>query len=83
MYGKDANEISRWQADPRRDDSEPRRYRTVAEVAALLRVSKMTVYRLVHSGELDAVRVDNSFRIPETVVRAYLDDVCGSAPESH
>ncbi|MET2765039.1 cell division/environmental response transcriptional regulator, partial [Mycobacterium tuberculosis] len=29
---------------------------TVAEVAALMRVSKMTVYRLVHNGELPAVR---------------------------
>jgi excisionase family DNA binding protein len=30
---------------------------TVAEVASLMRVSKMTVYRLVHNGELPAVRV--------------------------
>ena len=29
---------------------------TVAEVAALMRVSKMTVYRLVHSGELQIGR---------------------------
>ena len=28
------------------------RFLTVAEVAELMRVSKMTVYRLVHSGEL-------------------------------
>jgi excisionase family DNA binding protein len=27
------------------------RFLTVAEVAAIMRVSKMTVYRLVHSGE--------------------------------
>ncbi|OBF98448.1 excisionase family DNA-binding protein, partial [Mycolicibacter sinensis] len=27
---------------------------TVAEVAVLMRVSKMTVYRLVHNGELPA-----------------------------
>jgi excisionase family DNA binding protein len=31
------------------------RFLTVAEVAALMRVSKMTVYRLVHSGDLTAV----------------------------
>ena len=30
---------------------------TVAEVAARMRVSKMTVYRLVHAGELPAARV--------------------------
>src|SRR6195256_2384293 len=35
---------------------------TVAEVASLMRVSKMTVYRLVHNGELPAVRVARSLR---------------------
>lgn len=47
---------------------------TVAEVATLMRVSKMTVYRLVHSGELPAVRVGRSFRVPEEAVRRYLRD---------
>ena len=36
------------------------------------RVSKMTVYRLVHNGELPAVRVGRSFRVPENAVQAYL-----------
>jgi excisionase family DNA binding protein len=45
---------------------------TVAEVAAAMRVSKMTVYRLVHSGELPAVRVGRSFRVPEDAVQTYL-----------
>jgi len=45
---------------------------TVVEVAAIMRVSKMTVYRLVHGGELAAVRVGRSFRVPEGAVRAYL-----------
>jgi excisionase family DNA binding protein len=45
---------------------------TVAEVAAIMRVSKMTVYRLVHGGELAAVRVGRSFRVPEPAVRSYL-----------
>jgi len=48
------------------------RFLTVAEVAALMRVSKMTVYRLVHSGELAAVRVGRSFRVPEHAVNTYL-----------
>jgi excisionase family DNA binding protein len=47
---------------------------TVAEVAAIMRVSKMTVYRLVHGGELVAVRVGRSFRVPEPAVRDYLVD---------
>ncbi len=41
------------------------RYVTVAEVAAILRVSSMTVYRLIQSGELRAVRVGRSYRITE------------------
>jgi excisionase family DNA binding protein len=45
---------------------------TVAEVAAVMRVSKMTVYRLVHSGELPAVRVGRSFRVREDAVDEYL-----------
>jgi excisionase family DNA binding protein len=48
------------------------RFLTVAEVAAVMRVSKMTVYRLVHSGELPAVRVGRSFRVPEQAVHDYL-----------
>ena len=48
------------------------RFLTVAEVAALMRVSKMTVYRLVHGGELSAVRVGRSFRVPEHAVHTYL-----------
>jgi excisionase family DNA binding protein len=47
---------------------------TVAEVAAAMRVSKMTVYRLVHSGALPAVQVGRSFRIPEQSVQDYLRD---------
>jgi excisionase family DNA binding protein len=45
---------------------------TVAEVAGVMRVSKMTVYRMVHSGELSAVRVGRSFRVPAKAVREYL-----------
>jgi excisionase family DNA binding protein len=48
------------------------RFTTVAEVASLMRVSKMTVYRLIHSGELPAVRVGRSFRVPESAVHDYL-----------
>jgi excisionase family DNA binding protein len=48
------------------------RFLTVAEVAAVMRVSKMTVYRLVHGGTLPAVRVGRSFRVPEQAVNDYL-----------
>ena len=45
---------------------------TVAEVAGVLRVSKMTVYRMCHSGELVSTRVGRSFRVPSGSVRSYL-----------
>ena len=48
------------------------RFLTVAEVAEVMRVSKMTVYRLVHSGEMPAVRVGRSFRVPQDALEAYL-----------
>lgn len=50
------------------------KFLTVAEVAAIMRVSKMTVYRLVHSGDLTAIRVGRSFRVPEQAVHDYLRD---------
>ena len=46
---------------------------TVAEVAGLMRVSKMTVYRLVHNGELPAVRVGRSFRVQANAVHKLLE----------
>ena len=49
------------------------KFLTVAEVAEIMRVSKRTVYRLVHSGELPAVRVGRSFRVNETAVNEYLE----------
>jgi excisionase family DNA binding protein len=48
------------------------RYLTVAEVAELMRLSRMTVYRLVNRGELPAVRVGRSFRVPQDALDAYL-----------
>ncbi|EKA62732.1 helix-turn-helix domain-containing protein [Janibacter hoylei] len=49
------------------------RFLTVAEVASIMRVSKMTVYRMVHNGDLPAVRVGRSFRVPEDAVNTYLE----------
>ena len=48
------------------------RFLTVAEVAAMMRVSNMTVYRMVHAGDLPAVRFGRSFRIPESAVVAAI-----------
>jgi excisionase family DNA binding protein len=48
------------------------RFLTPAEVAELLRVSPMTVYRLIKAGELRAARIGKSYRIAEADVDAYL-----------
>jgi excisionase family DNA binding protein len=47
---------------------------TVNEVAATLRVSKMTVYRLIHAGQLGAIRVGQSLRLPRGSVETFLGE---------
>lgn len=53
------------------------RFLTVAEVAELMRVSKMTVYRMVHAGELPAVRMGRSFRVPQVAVERLIAEGLG------
>lgn len=47
---------------------------TVAEVAEMLRVSNMTVYRLIKAGQLGAIRVGKNYRIPQSDLDDYLDE---------
>ncbi|HEX9122476.1 MAG TPA: helix-turn-helix domain-containing protein [Actinomycetota bacterium] len=51
-----------------RDD----RLLTVSEVCQEMRVSSMTVYRLIKSGELPAIRLGRSYRVRESDVDRYL-----------
>jgi excisionase family DNA binding protein len=51
---------------------EKARFLTVQEVAQLMRVSSMTVYRLIRAGDLAAVRVGRSFRVRDVDVDTYL-----------
>jgi excisionase family DNA binding protein len=44
----------------------------VSEVASALRISNMTVYRLIGSGQLPAVRVGRSYRLRLEDVDRYL-----------
>jgi excisionase family DNA binding protein len=46
---------------------------TVAEVADHMRVSNMTVYRLIKSGSMPAIRVGKNYRIRSSDLAAYLD----------
>ncbi|MGI9018201.1 MAG: helix-turn-helix domain-containing protein [Euzebya sp.] len=47
---------------------------TVSEVADYLRVSEMTVYRLISSRELGATKVGRCWRVPDEDLTAYIDD---------
>lgn len=47
---------------------------TVGEVAAVMRVSNMTVYRLIKSGQLPALRVGKNYRIRESDMNHYLNE---------
>lgn len=47
---------------------------TVGEVATLMRVSNMTVYRMIKSGQLGAIRVGKNYRIRRSDVERYLTD---------
>lgn len=70
--GRDSTSAKHARSEAAPDQPPRAQFLTVAEVASLMRVSKMTVYRLVHSGELPAVRVGRSFRVPEDAVNEYL-----------
>jgi excisionase family DNA binding protein len=56
-------------------DSSAMTFLTVQEVADLMRVSSMTVYRMVHSGEIPAIRFGRSFRIPQSAVATMMGSV--------
>lgn len=65
--------------EPEPEPSQVRLY-TVAEVAGLFRVSRMTIYRLVHAGDLPAIRVGRLLRIPASALTAVLTPA-GERPE--
>jgi excisionase family DNA binding protein len=48
------------------------KFLTIYEIATMMRISKMSAYRLIHSGELEALRVGRSFRVPEQAVISYM-----------
>jgi excisionase family DNA binding protein len=45
---------------------------TVGEVATMMRVSNMTVYRLIKSGQLGAIRVGKNYRLRRRDIEDYL-----------
>ena len=56
---------------------------TVAEVAEVLRVSNMTVYRLIKAGDLPALRVGKNYRIREADLTTFLEEGAVAADEAN
>ena len=56
-------------------DSSPSgsRFLTATEAAERMRVSKMTVYRLIRSGRLPAVQIGKAYRVRERDLEDYLN----------
>ena len=54
---------------------------TVGEVANLMRVSNMTVYRLIKGGQLAAIRVGKNYRIRPRDVDRYLAERSVNSPQ--
>ena len=51
---------------------EKARFLTPAEVADMLRVSTMTVYRLIKAGDIPALKVGKSYRLREDDVDRWI-----------
>jgi excisionase family DNA binding protein len=61
--------LSRWR------DGDEDQLLTVGEVCDAMRVSNMTVYRLIRSGELPAIRLGKTYRVRESEVERYLSSL--------
>ena len=46
---------------------------SVSEVAEILRICKKTVYKLIHKGEIHAVRIGSEFRVPKRPLHRYMN----------
>ncbi len=49
------------------------RFLTASEAAERMRVSKMTVYRLIRAGKLPAVQIGKAYRVRESDLEGYLN----------
>jgi excisionase family DNA binding protein len=62
------------EADAKKGPVVTDRLLTVGEVADVMRVSSMTVYRMIKAGALAAIRVGKNYRIRESDVGRYFSD---------
>jgi excisionase family DNA binding protein len=73
-YAGEHDAVQDGQPGEQRQDLLKEKYITVSEFASMIRVSKMTVYRCIESGEIEGVRIgENAIRIIASSARAYLE----------
>jgi excisionase family DNA binding protein len=60
--------------------TEARPFLSPAEAAAMLGVSRYTVYRLIRSGQLPSVRVGGQLRLPRRTLAQKLAETRGGWP---
>lgn len=46
---------------------------SVSEVAEILRLCTKTVYKLIHKGDIQAVRIGMEFRVPKRALHRYMN----------
>jgi excisionase family DNA binding protein len=59
------------------------RFLTASEAAEQLRVSKMTIYRLIRAGKIPAVQVGKSYRVRVDDLEGYLNSSYVNNSGSH
>lgn len=47
---------------------------TVKDVAKLLKTSRVQIRKMIQNGELAAVKVGREYRIPMSMVKAFIED---------
>ncbi len=65
------------------EESDLHPFMTVVEIAALMRVSRATVYRLLHDHRLPRMRVGKLMRVPRQAVLDFMRDAYLDDPPPH
>ena len=65
--------LRRWFSTPYRQLSPMENMLTVKEVAALLRVSTQTLYKMLEQGEIPAVKIGSQWRFDREKIKAWID----------
>ena len=55
------------------------RFMTLAEAAAVLQISKRTILRMIRKGQVPALKVGGQWRIRESQLRRWAEDLEGAA----